>query len=207
MLPPSIEADRAASSAQSWHRSPAIESELGQKNRFLLHAKQIVRMLREASNPGTRIRARGAGRAAYAHSAPIAVPPAVMRLIESASDSWLELCLSRPLVHGQTGTRVHLFGVAPFAPPSAAAVLRAVRESGASAVVLDLPLPTAASGQLRAYPSFIDALLDSFEGNDLQTATASLSPQESEGLAAALGGCRSEAQVGRDVLDPYECFG
>ena len=133
--------------------------------------------------------------------------------------------MHQPLVHAATSTRVHLHGVAHFAPEQHMQIARLVQQLRPAAVVLEQPLTAASSGAssssylaagvaarrapLLPYPQFADALMGACDhlspgphhaGGGGDTAVT-------EQLREELLRGRVAARVGRDVLDPYECFG
>lgn len=123
----------------------------------------------------------------------IRLPDAAVEQARLAAEAWAQQCRDEPLVHGETGVRVHVLGVCHFAPCQHAAMQQLVQKLQPAAVAIESPLltsyipsqggmsigaatpPGASEGQgrmagvsevrptLLPYPPFVDALLGAWE--------------------------------------------
>jgi hypothetical protein len=147
----------------------------------------------------------------------IEIPGPVARQLDAASASWAQHCMDNPLVDPRSGVRVHLLGTAHFAPRQHTQLNQLMRRLAPAAVAIEQPLlvhapPEAPGGRsvLLPYPPFIDALLAHWDELQLDESPQGGTPEnnrDTTDLRLDLQGCKTSARVGRDVLDPYECFG
>ncbi|KXZ45834.1 hypothetical protein GPECTOR_50g628 [Gonium pectorale] len=159
------------------------------------------------------------------------LPPALEADLAAARRSWLDRCVSAPLVDATTNSRVHLCGVAHFAPQGGAAGLVELQELlervRPTILAIEQPFDLAARAGL-PFPEVIQEVANSgarlFAGPGAEPlpweAAAGTAPTsqsaarsraaaraEAERLAALLPGLAVPARLGRDMLDPFEVLG
>ena len=148
------------------------------------------------------------------------VPAPILGLLEASAEAWAQDCLTCPLTDPDTGVHVHLLGAAHFAPGQHMRLVSIMQQLRPAALALEQPL--ALSGRegspIQSHPPFIDALMSAWEpyltaqpdgsmGSTGSPASTNESRCIQEVEAELQRSGQPEARLGRDVLDPYECFG
>lgn len=176
-----------------------------------------------ASRRYERTTGRG-NRILLARSLPVSiapVPASIMVMLEDSSEAWARECLAHPLTDPDTGVQVHLLGSAHFAPRQHSRLVSIMQQLRPAALALEQPLVLSAGkgSPILPHPPFIDAFMSAWELDDLTAQPDALGPAGSPHSAADISRClqdlegelqsssQSTARLGRDVLDPYECFG
>ncbi|KAF8059980.1 hypothetical protein HT031_004918 [Scenedesmus sp. PABB004] len=146
-------------------------------------------------------RPRLAARAAASALAAVAPDAELVAALAAANRAWLAHGTASPLLDANSGARVVLVGVAPFAPLQQALVSEALALAPAL-VLLEQPPPPA---HARApHPAWVGAVLDHLAAGGRGDDPAALAALEAALASAGAPGAR----VGRDwLIDPWETHG
>lgn len=100
---------------------------------------------------------------AHAHAgAPLSLPEPLWSAVEGAGRSWEAAALEQPLKEEAVAARIHLLGVAHYAPLQDELVTRVLSQLQPSAVALEMPLDQGGGpgSSVLPYPQIIQVLLD-----------------------------------------------
>ena len=148
-------------------------------------------------------------------------PPGLLQDVQATNAQWLAECLDRPQLEPRTNTTIYLLGIVNFAPLQDQLVLQLVQHVSAAVIAIEQPpLAAADPSAVLPYPAWIQAVIDqrySLSGRSGPALATSpqlmgdddADDQHTEALHAMLQACAISppARVGRDIVDPYECFG